>query len=1032
MAQSLFSLVGKVALDGMTKFDKDLKEGEKKVKDLQKALGKLGADLTKFGSTLSKNISAPLAGVGVAIGALALKTGAYASELLSMSDATGLSTDTLQEFEHVARTAGVSSEAFLGAVQKLSPKLADIQSGSGEAAKAMDTLGISVSNSDGTLRSMDDLLPEIIGKLNKVEDVNQRNAIASDIFGKKLKDVAPVLSMTSEQLDAVRKSAHETGKVMSKDSIQSAEAFRLSVDNLKKDFSMLGMEIGSAFIPILRDQVMPLIQNTIIPAVKWMADGIKGLATWFGNLNPTLQKAGIAFGAIAIALGPALLIAGKFAFAIKALLPVFVLAQGGINAAIGAIGRLNTAMGGSMKASLSLKGAMTSVAATGTALGGAATGAGTAIKGLGGAILGALKGALAAILSPLGLVAAAIASVGYAAYTLHRELSELGEIKRQNTINEDSAKNTNALIKEKAAAKSLVDEYKKLEGTKGFDPAEMEKRQKAYVDSAIAADIALENQRRLAAASMTDEKGRVVKLTEEKIKSIKVTEQEAKAIGEATRARLAGFKSIDEYNAAQEQAAVVTDLARKKAEDEAEERKKAAERRRKELAGLAKSNEDTLNKMYLTASQYNELEEEAAIDKAKKLGATEAQLNVIRQIHNAQRVQMANEAAAKEADAEEEKQKRIADINAQWQDKLISQGDNKHAILEMERANAIAEAEKEGADTLAIMQYYENERMKLINDENKKRADANQQWEDKINQQALDGMKDGAAKITFGASLKLQAIEIERSKELALAAETGADVNNIESYYAQERIRINQEADKAIAESQKAKVSAWTDSVVGAVNNIGSIMNMFSANEEKRLSKEYKDRRANIEATVTDEEEKKNRLAALAEEEDAKKLEIQKEQASRDKKIGIFNTIIDTARAIVKTLADMGPIAGPIMAGVVGAMGIAQTAAIASAPEPFAAGAMIQGGRGGVNSLVGEGKQDELILPMETGTQQLANDLMAAIQAQGGGGDGVAPIEQHVHLHIGTFIGDDKGLKELERRMINIRTAEAQRAGRSG
>jgi len=957
MATTIFSLVGKIALDGMKRVNADIKEAEKQTKDLQKAMGMLGQHLTKVGGALSKNLTAPLAGVGVAIGALALKTGAYASELLSMKEATGLSMDAIQEYEQVARAAGVSGDAFLKNVSKLSTSLEDISKGSGPAAVAMDRLGISVTNSDGSLRSMDDLLPEIIGKLNGVEDVNQRNGIAADIFGKKLKDVAPILSMTSTELDAVRKSAHDTGKVMGEDALKNADQFRLSIDNLKKDFSMLGMQIGNAFIPILQDQVMPLIQDTVIPLVKGASDKIKELAEWFGNLNPTIQKSVIVFGVAVAAMGPMLLIIGKMILSIKALIPVVQ------------------------------------------------------------AVIVVFKAWFAAIVAnPIGLIATAIGLVLVALGALMLKTRQLNEETRKfNEETERMSNRTTELNKQTKAAKKLVEEYKKLEGTADFDPAELKRLTTAHEDAVIA----LKNHAR--------EMNNKEPLDEREI--------------ENTRRRLQGLKELNGEMGKSTNA--MTDLERARLEKEKDERNKAYAERKKELASLVQSHKDATDGIMMTEMELLDKEEQLTLQEAKRLGANEAEMQVIRDKYIIQRedrlykfaeshkdanakigkselelLAMEEQAALKEADLlratemekdtvrehyqkkrleiENETQKKVSEINAQWENKLIQQSGSRIAIMEAEKNAAIKEAEKSGADTLQIERYYANEKIKV-----KKEADA--QWRGRLAQQQGN---------------QLSMLEAERANEIALAAETGADVYRIEEYYAKERAKLQ----RGVAES-------WVGNISGAVNQIGSIMAGFAANEEKRLSKEHKDRKAYIEANVDDEADKASQLAALDEEIEGRKLEIQRESARREKKLGVFNTIINTATAIVKALAEMGPIAGPIMAGVIGALGAAQLAVITSEPEPFAMGATIKGGRGGVNSQVGEGRQDELILPMETGTQQIVDAVVDRLQSQA-----AAPtvVENHYHWNLsGVITADDKSLKELARRMTNITATENRRVGRA-
>jgi hypothetical protein len=49
---------------------------------------------------MSKAFTVPMTAASAAIGALTGKTGAYADKVLGLETATGLATDTLQEFGH--------------------------------------------------------------------------------------------------------------------------------------------------------------------------------------------------------------------------------------------------------------------------------------------------------------------------------------------------------------------------------------------------------------------------------------------------------------------------------------------------------------------------------------------------------------------------------------------------------------------------------------------------------------------------------------------------------------------------------------------------------------------------------------------------------------------------------------------------------------------------------------------------------------------------------------------------------------------
>lgn len=71
----IFSLVGKIALDGKVAVENALKEIDEKAKDVAERFNKVGSVFTTAGKkmsdtgkNLSKYITAPLAGIGIVVG----------------------------------------------------------------------------------------------------------------------------------------------------------------------------------------------------------------------------------------------------------------------------------------------------------------------------------------------------------------------------------------------------------------------------------------------------------------------------------------------------------------------------------------------------------------------------------------------------------------------------------------------------------------------------------------------------------------------------------------------------------------------------------------------------------------------------------------------------------------------------------------------------------------------------------------------------------------------------------------------------
>jgi len=198
--------------------------------------------------------------------AAATKVGETADRLLDLKEITGISTQTLQEFQQVAREAGVSQEVLSDAASGITRRLSQLEKGEGRAAEAAARLDIEVLNADGSLRSIEGIMLDSIDAMGKMENETERAAIANDLFGRRWEDLAPVAALGAEAIDEARQRAHELGLVMSEEALVAANEFRKGVDTLKAQVGGLTNEFGLVMIPILKDLVeaiQPIITNII-------------------------------------------------------------------------------------------------------------------------------------------------------------------------------------------------------------------------------------------------------------------------------------------------------------------------------------------------------------------------------------------------------------------------------------------------------------------------------------------------------------------------------------------------------------------------------------------------------------------------------------------------------------------------------------------------------------------------------------------------------------------------------------------------
>jgi hypothetical protein len=181
------------------------------------------------------------------------------------------------------------------------------------------------------------------------------------------------------------------------------------------------------------------------------------------------------------------------------------------------------------------------------------------------------------------------------------------------------------------------------------------------------------------------------------------------------------------------------------------------------------------------------------------------------------------------------------------------------------------------------------------------------------------------------------------------------------------RVQANQEANDKIvaaAELTAQRRAAIAAGAVDALIQIGNIYADFQANRNDReLARVEEVEEAKL-AIVGDNEQAQNAIRAEAEEQ---RKQILREQARIDKRVAIFQSIINTGAAVVRALAT----GGPILAGITAALGVAQTALIASTPIPaFRQGTKsVPGNMANRDSVLSFVDPGEMIVPRERTAQ---------------------------------------------------------------
>ena len=213
----------------VAKLNKQIKETDEKIDSLS------GIDLSKLskvGSSLTKYVTAPILGAVSALTALSVKSAATADELGDTASKIGVSVESLQKWNYVAKVFAVENEVMLKALTKTNNLLGEISKGNiPGCVTALDTLGISYESLNGL--SADAAFEKIRNALAGVEDETLRVGLANEIFGEKIgTDLQQLLSASSSEINNFKNECEELGLITEEEVESSARQSQTTASNL--------------------------------------------------------------------------------------------------------------------------------------------------------------------------------------------------------------------------------------------------------------------------------------------------------------------------------------------------------------------------------------------------------------------------------------------------------------------------------------------------------------------------------------------------------------------------------------------------------------------------------------------------------------------------------------------------------------------------------------------------------------------------------------------------------------------------------
>lgn len=209
----------------------------------------------------------------------------------------GIAVEDLSALRYVAGQADVDFESLSSMIAKAQQNLsAFVYDGSGPAADAVKRLGLNVRDASGGVRSMRDLLPEIVGSLEQVADPALRTDLVRSIFGKTGDEFIQIMALGADGIRQVIDQGQRLGVIFSKDQTERANAFTDAITRVGEAWLGVKVRVLDLVAPFLMEaldrlsSVMAAVPDIVREFAKVFSDSADGTRVR-GNLIEAAQEA---------------------------------------------------------------------------------------------------------------------------------------------------------------------------------------------------------------------------------------------------------------------------------------------------------------------------------------------------------------------------------------------------------------------------------------------------------------------------------------------------------------------------------------------------------------------------------------------------------------------------------------------------------------------------------------------------------------------------------------------------------------------
>ena len=281
--------------------------------ELQKGLQQAESKIQSFASGVSKVLGGLTAAAALyKLQAAIMGVVDRSADLSKLSEKIGIPMQEFAKFAVAAQDIGLSSESMGRGIKFLSQNMQEATQGGGDAKEIFKSLNVEFQNSPGFLKPTAEVILSLADTFSRMDDGATKTALSVKLFGRSGIEMIPFLNQGREAIEKMIASNVRMGAVMDSDLGKKARQFKLTLNEIKDASDGLTIALTSALLPTLQ-KIAKVLQdvaedaNGLKTAMKGLVDFIEAGIILTGIT--LFIKFAAAIGGVIVAaggLGPAL------------------------------------------------------------------------------------------------------------------------------------------------------------------------------------------------------------------------------------------------------------------------------------------------------------------------------------------------------------------------------------------------------------------------------------------------------------------------------------------------------------------------------------------------------------------------------------------------------------------------------------------------------------------------------------------------------------------------------------------------------